>query len=37
MLNNGLNGAVERLLKLKREKAGMKQASLKETEQTKAV
>jgi hypothetical protein len=37
VLNNGLNQAVERLLKLNREKVSMKQVSCQETEQAKAV
>jgi hypothetical protein len=37
VLNNELNRAVERLLKLNREKASMKQASCQEAEQAEAV
>ena len=37
VLNTGLNRAVERLLKLNREKASMKQASCQEAEQARAV
>jgi hypothetical protein len=36
-LNNGLNRAVEKLLKINREKASMKQVSFKEAGQAKAV
>jgi hypothetical protein len=36
-LNNGLNGAMERLLKINQEKTSMKPAPLKEAEQAQAV
>jgi hypothetical protein len=37
MLNNGLNRAVERLLKMNREKANMKQASGQEADLTETI